>query len=187
MNAMSSPLYSLANDTFTPLLRTLSTLLDKGAEHAKSKGFDTAVLVNARLAPDMFPLSKQVQIACDFAKNALARLSGQEPKRFEDTEQTLDELKDRIARALAYMATFDAAAFEDAASRNIVIPLPGDMVLEMTGEQYLRDWALPHFYFHLVTAYDILRHNGVPIGKLDYLAHVEYAIRKKEPELKTGT
>jgi uncharacterized protein len=174
---MTFPMYTMAVETFVPMLRSLSKVLDKGAEHANAKKFDSAVLVNSRLAPDMFPLARQVQIACDHAKNATARLTGQEPPRFEDNEQTLDELKARIARTIDYVESARPAAFEGAEERQIKIALPGNLLLEMNGLQSLRDWSLPHFYFHVVTAYDILRHNGVDIGKRDYLSHVGYAIR----------
>jgi len=170
--------YTIAIETFVPMLRTLSNILDKGAQHASARNFDSAVLVNARLAPDMFPLVKQVQIACDNAKDSTARLLGQEPPRFEDNEQTLDELKARIARTIDYLQRERATAFEGAEDRDIKIPLPNNLTLEMKGLQFLRDWALPHFYFHVVTAYDILRHNGVDIGKRDYLSHVAGAIRQ---------
>jgi uncharacterized protein len=176
---VKSPIYTLAVDTFVPMLRTLSTILDKGAQYASAKPFDAAVLVQARLAPDMFPLVKQVQIACDHATSSTAHLMGHEPPRFEDTEQTLDELKARIAKTIDYVQRAPATAFEGAEDRDITIPLPNNLVLEMKGLQFLRDWALPHFYFHVVTAYDILRHNGVDIGKRDYLSHVAGAIRQR--------
>ncbi len=176
---MKPPLYAMAVETFVPMLRALSNILDKGAQHASAKKFDPAVLVTARLAPDMFPLVKQVQIACDHAKNATARLMGREPPRFEDSEQTLDELKTRIARTIDYLEGAPAAAFAGAEERDITVPLFNDLVLEVNGLQLLRDWALPHFYFHVVTAYNILRHNGVDIGKRDYLSHVGSAIRQR--------
>jgi uncharacterized protein len=175
---MKISVYTMAIDTFVPMLRALSENLDKGARHASAKKFDSAVLVNARLAPDMFPLVKQVQTACDQAKNSTARLMGQEPPRFEDNEQTLDELKARIAKTIDYVQGAHATAFEGADDRDIKLPLPNNLVLEMKGLQFLRDWSLPHFYFHVVTAFDILRHNGVDIGKRDYLSHVGGAIRQ---------
>ena len=184
---MTISLYDITVEAFTPMLRTLSTLLDKGAEHAKAKGFDPAVLVNARLAPDMFPLSRQVQIACDQAKNAAARLRGQEPPVFPDDETTIDQLRARIERTLEYMATAKAAEFEGGEDRDIVMPLRGDMVLEVKGLGFARDWTIPHFYFHVVTAYDILRHNGVELGKRDYLGHVASAIRSRPTARRPGT
>jgi uncharacterized protein len=171
--------YSMAMDTFVPMLGTLSTLLDKGAAHMRAKGLPPDTLLEARLAPDMFPLARQVQIACDQVKSAAARLTGQEPPKFEDNEQTLDELKARIRRTLDYVASVPSSAYASAETRRVGFPLTNDMVLDMDGVQYLRDWALPNFYFHVVTAYDILRHEGVQIGKQDYLAHAGYAIRPK--------
>ncbi|MGH8262074.1 MAG: DUF1993 domain-containing protein [Steroidobacterales bacterium] len=176
---MTVSIYTMSVDTFVPMLRSLSAVLDKGAEHARAKGLDPDSLVNARLAPDMFPLARQVQIACDQAKNGTARLTGQEPPRFEDNEKTLAELKARIAKTLAYLDAMRPAQFEDARNRQVTFTLNEELALDMDGVQYLRDWALPHFYFHVVTAYDILRHNGVEIGKRDYLSHVDYAIHRR--------
>jgi uncharacterized protein len=173
---MTISMHALAVETFVPMLRALSNVLDKAAHYASAKKFDSAVLVNARLAPDMFPLSRQVQIACDHAKSAAARLTGQEPPRFADEEQTLDELKARIARTLDYVESIRPAAYQGAEDRDIKIALP-NRLLEMKGFPFLRDWALPHFYFHLVTAYDILRHNGVEIGKRDYLSQAGASVR----------
>jgi hypothetical protein len=176
---VSFTVHSMAMDTYVPMLRTLSTLLDKGAEHMKSKGLKPDTLVEARLAPDMFPLARQVQIACDSAKGAAARLAGQEPPTFEDTEKTLDELKARIRRTLDYISSVPASGFAGAETRRVSFPLMNEKVLDMDGVQYLRDWALPNFYFHVVTAYDILRNQGVQIGKQDYLAHAGYGVRPK--------
>ena len=176
---MSFTMYSMAMDTFVPLLGTLSTLLDKGAEHMKAKGLKPDALGEARLVPDMFPLTRQVQIACDQAKSVAARLTGQEPPKFEDNEQTLDELKTRIRRTLDYIGSVSSSAYQGAETRRVGFPLMEGYELDMDGVQYLRDWALPNFYFHVVTAYDILRSQGVQIGKQDYLAHAGYAIRKK--------
>jgi uncharacterized protein len=130
----------------------LRKILDKAAEHAVQRKFDPAVLVNARLAPDMYPLARQVQIACDFAKNSSGRLAGEEPPRLEDNGNSLDELKARIAETLDYLKTPRAAAFAGSEDRQLKVPLP-------------------NFYFLVVTSYDILRHDGVEIGKRDYLAH----------------
>lgn len=174
-----SSLYEIAHGSFAGMLSSLSKLLDKAAEHAATQGWPAEKLLNARLADDMFPLTKQVQIACDQAKNAMARLAGKEPPHFADEEQTVADLKDRIARCLAYIEAVPASAFADADNRLIVLPLFQDYVLELTGDRLLRDWFLPHFYFHVVTAYDIMRHLGVPIGKIDYLSHVGAAIRQK--------
>jgi hypothetical protein len=160
------------------MLRALSEILGKGAQYAITKNFDSAVLVNARLVPDMYPLVKQVQLACDHAKDSTARLMGQEPPRFEDNEQSLDQLKARIATTIDYLGRAPAAAFEGAEDREIKIPIPNNGAIEMNGFQFLRDWALPHFYFHVVTAYDILRHSGVELGKRDYLSRVGVYVRQ---------
>jgi hypothetical protein len=183
---VKTPIQTMAIDTFVPMLRSLLKIIDKAAQHASAKSFDGTVLANARLAPDMFPLIRQVQIACDTAKNGTARLMGREPPKFEDNEQSLDQLKGRIEKTIDYLEKADPAAFNGAEERDIRIPLPKELVLEMKGLQYLRDWALPHFYFHVVTAYDILRHNGVDIGKFDYLSHVGSAIRKRDDLRKAG-
>jgi len=176
---MSLAMHAMAMDTFAPMLRTLAALLDKGAQYANANSRNPDTLVDARLAPDMFPLAKQVQIACDHAKSATARLTGQEPPKFEDNEQTLDQLKSRIRRTLDYVESIPAAAYHGSENRKIEVPLINDLVLDVDGVQYVRDWALPNFYFHVVTAYDILRSQGVQIGKQDYLAHVAYAIHPK--------
>ena len=177
---MNFSMYAMAVETFVPMLRTLSGLLDQGGQYARAKGFDPAVLIDARLAPDMYPLVKQVQIACDQAHSAAAQLLGEEAPAFEYRERTLDELKVRIARTIEKLQAADAAAYRGAEDRAIQIPLPnGEAAFEMTGFQYVRDWALPHFYFHVVTAYDILRHNGVEIGKRDYLSHAGRYIRQR--------
>ncbi len=163
-------MYSMSVETFVPRLRALAQILDKAARHASAKKFDPSVLVNARLAPDMYPLVKQVQIACDFAKNSTARLAGQDPPRFEDNEQTLEELKARIAKTLDYLQSVRAGALEGSEDRDVKVPLPNGASLDFKGLAFLKDSALPNFYFHLVTAYDILRHNGVEIGKRDFLS-----------------
>ena len=165
---MKISMYTMSVETFVPALTRLSTLLDKGLAHATAKKFDPSVLVNARLAPDMFPLSRQIQIACDVAKNGSARLAGQEAPRFEDKEATLEELRARIARTIEYLKSVAASAFDGAEDRDIKIPVR-DRTLEMKGLPYLQTWALPNFYFHVVATYALLRHNGVEIGKGDFL------------------
>jgi len=176
---MSLSLYALAIETYLPMLRTLSELLDKGAEHAAAKKVDPAVLVNARLAPDMYSLAKQVQLACDQAKESTARLTGKEAPQLEGEDHTIDELKARIARIIAYLESVPESAFFGGEEREVTIPLPQleNAALVMNGVQFVRDWALAHFYFHVVTAYDILRHNGVELGKRDYMSGVARYIR----------
>ena len=169
---MTISMHAMAVGSFVSMLTDLSQLLDKGAEHAKAKKFESEVLVNARLAPDMYPLARQIQLACDNAKGAVARLVGKEPPRHEDNEKTIEELKARIAKTIDYLKSVDEGALDVSSERKITMDLQNGMILNMTGAQFLRDWGLPHFYFHVVTAYDILRHNGVEIGKRDFLAHV---------------
>jgi uncharacterized protein len=164
-------IHDISTGTFVPMLRSLLQILDKATQQAGDNGIDLAALPNARLAPDQFPLTKQVRIACDHATIATARLIGHEPPRFEDDERTLDDLKARIAKTIDYIQNAPASAFDGAEHRAILFPLIENLVFDSNGFEYLRDWALPHFYFHVVTTYDILRHKGVEIGKRDYLSH----------------
>ncbi len=152
---------------FTKTIESLGRWLDKAAEHAAKRSFDVNVLASARLAPDQYPLARQVQAACDAAKTAAARLAGQEPPRHEDTETTIAELKARTEKVLAYLKGFSPADFEGAEARVVALPfIPGKA---MTGDDYLRELATPNLYFHLTTAYAILRHNGVDLGKTDFI------------------
>lgn len=153
-------------------LNALSAILDKAQAHAEAKRFDPAVLLNTRLFPDMFPLTRQVQIACDQAKNGGARLAGTEPPKHEDNEKTLAELKARIAKTVAFVKTLDAAQIDAAADREITFPLGPQNKGHMKGADYLNHFVLPNFYFHLSTAYGILRHCGVELGKRDFLAGI---------------
>ena len=159
---------SAAINTFEIQLKALARLLDKAEAHATAKKFDVAVLLNSRLAPDMLPFSKQVQLTSDFAKNSMARLAGIDPPKFEDNETTMDELLARVKKTLDYLGTVPATALEGSETRDIKIPLR-DRTLEMKGLPFLQYWALPNFFFHHVTAYNLLRHNGVDIGKRDFL------------------
>ena len=177
---MKTSIYAFATETFVPMLRSLSNILDRGADHARTSKSDPAALVNARLAPDMYTLAQQVQLACDQANDATARLTGQDALQFENNEKTIDELKVRISKTIDYVQSVQASAFEGAEDRKIIIPIPeNNMEFEMNGLQFLRDWALPHFYFHMVTAYGILRHNGVNIGKINYLSHAGGYLRQR--------
>lgn len=153
-------------------LNALSGILDKGAAFAAEKKIEPSVLVQSRLAPDMFPLSRQVQIACDQVKNGSARLAGAEPPKFEDNEATFDELKARIAKTLAYVKTLDAKAIDAAADREITFPLGPANKGHMKGDDYLTHFVLPNLYFHVTTAYAILRHGGVDVGKRDFLGAI---------------
>jgi hypothetical protein len=165
---MKISMQALSIDIFTYALGNLSAILEKGVVHATAKKFDSSVLVASRLAPDMLPLSKQVQIACDLAKNSAARLAGVEPPRFEDNEKTIEELRARIAKTIEYLKSIPAGALEGSEERDIKVPA-GERTLEFKGLVFLQRWALPNVFFHITTAYNILRHNGVDIGKRDYL------------------
>ncbi|MBI1365716.1 MAG: DUF1993 family protein [Alphaproteobacteria bacterium] len=164
--------YRLSVETFVPMLRNLASYLDKAEEYAETRKFDTAVLAGARLAPDMFPLVKQIEIATDMAKDAAARLAGRDIVKFDPPEASFASMKARIARTIDYLESLLVSDFEGGEARGVSFPLIENYVFEADGFHYLRDWTLPHFYFHVVTAYDILRHNGVPLGKRDYLAEV---------------
>jgi len=153
-------------------LNALSAVLDKAEAFAGAKKIDSAVLLNTRLAPDMFPLVKQVQIATDLAKNGAARLAGVEPPRYEDKETTMAELKARLAKTLAFIKTLDASKIDGAADRQITFPLGPTNKGEMKGDDYLNHFVLPNVYFHLTAAYAILRHCGVEIGKQDFLGAI---------------
>jgi len=153
-------------------LNALVGVLDKAAAFAAAKKIDPAVLPQYRLAPDMFALARQVQVACDMAKNGGARLAGVEPPKFEDNEKTNDELKARIARTLAFVKSLDAGKIDAAAEREITFPLGPTNKGHMKGSDFLNHFVLPNFYFHLTAAYAILRHCGVEIGKRDFLGAI---------------
>jgi len=157
--------------TFEIGLTALSGVLDKAAAFTAAKKVDPAVLLGWRLAPDMFALGRQVQVACDQAKNGAARLAGAEPPKFEDNETTLDQLKERIAKTVAYLKTLDAEAIDASADREITFPL-GPSKGQMMGGDYLNHFVLPNFYFHVTAAYAIVRHCGVEIGKRDFLGAI---------------
>ena len=165
---MKSPLHALTADVFVAALENLSWVLDKAARNAAQRKIDPAVLLGARLAPDMLPLSRQIQIACDIAKNSVARLAGQEPPRFEDNETSIEQYRARIARTVEFLRSVPAAALEGAETREVKVPV-GERTLTFTGLEFVQRWAIPNVFFHVVTAYDILRHNGVDLGKRDFL------------------
>ena len=174
---------TLALGTFVPMLRALSHCLDKGGERAAAAGPGPQGLLAARLAPDMFDLTSQVQFACIHATDALAQLTGLPPTPHPAGEKSVEDLKALIARTVGVLEAAPAEAFAEAEARDIRIPLDEQMEFRFTGERFLRDWALPHFYFHLVTAYDILRTQGVDVGKRDYLSQIGDAIRPRTPAL----
>lgn len=153
---------------FDRFLAALATILDKADSHCAAKKIKEEAILGARLFPDMFTFTRQIQLACDFSARGCARLAGVEPKGFADTETNFAELKDRIAAARTYIASFPAQDFADAPDRQISFKAGGrDMVL--SGEDFLSLYALPQFYFHVTTAYDLLRHNGVELSKQDYM------------------
>ena len=153
-------------------LNALSGVLDKAAAFAAAKKIDPAVLLNSRLAPDMFALTRQVQVATDLAKNGAARLAGVEPPRYEDNETTIEQLKARLAKAVAFITSLDPKQIDGAADRQITFPLGPTNKGEMKGDDYLNHFVLPNVYFHLTAAYAILRHCGVEIGKQDFLGAI---------------
>ena len=165
---MKLSMYQASAPRFAHTLRALSAILDKAEAYAAARKLDPAALTAFRLYPDMFPLTRQVQIACDTAKGAVARLAGMEAPKHEDTEQSFAELKARIAKTLEFIESVKAERIEGADEREIVVKQRGQDV-KYTGLQYLLAVAQPNFYFHVVTAYNILRHNGVELGKRDFL------------------
>ena len=163
-------MYQASAPRFANTLKNLSAVLDKAKAHAEAKKIDEQVLTSMRLYPDMFALARQVQIACDSAKGAVARLAGVEIPKHEDTEKTFDELKERIARTLAFIATMKQAQLDGTEEKEVVLKLQGKDV-PFKGAQYLLGYAWPNFYFHVATAYNILRHNGIEIGKRDFVGN----------------
>lgn len=157
-------------------LDALSALLDKAQDYSESKKVDPKILLQTRLAPDMFPLLKQVQVATDLAKNGVSRLAGVEPPNYEDTETTIADLKARIAKTLAHLRTIDAGAIDASAERMITFPLGPSRKGQMQGVDYLNHFLLPNVYFHVTAAYGILRHCGVELGKMDYLRGIPIEI-----------
>lgn len=168
---MKMSMYEASIPLFLHTLENLKGILQKGAAHAEAKKFDANNLVNSRLAPDMLNLARQVQIASDAAKGAAMRLSASEPLKLEDNETTLPELVARVDKTINYLRGFSAAQFEGSEERTISVTIPSG-TLSFSGLQYLRHWALPNFFFHVTTAYNLLRHNGVEIGKADFLGKV---------------
>ena len=165
---MSISMYDFSVPVFIRGLASMSAILDKAAAHAAAKKFDAAVLAQTRLFPDMHPLVRQVQIACDAAKGAAARLAGIEIPVHEDNETTVADLKQRIAKTIDFLKTVKAEAIQGSETRSVTIKLP-NRTLTPTGLEYLTTFALPNFYFHLSIAYALLRESGVEIGKGDFL------------------
>lgn len=165
---MSITMYQACVPTFVQMLNSLSAVLNKGEAHAAARKIDPQVMLGYRLAPDMFPLARQVQLASDFAKGAVARLAGVEVPKYEDDEKTFAELQARIAKTLKFVQGFRAGNIDGSEDRDISITL-GGKPREFKGQKYLVHHVLPNFFFHVTTAYDILRHAGVEIGKRDFM------------------
>jgi hypothetical protein len=165
---MTISMYQASAPRFVHTLDALSAILAKAEAHAEAKKIDPLALTTFRLFPDMLPMTRQVQIASDSAKGCMARLAGVENPKFEDTEQTLAELKARIAKTVDFVSAFTPAQIDGTEDKDVVLKVGGKDVT-FKGMQYLLGYAYPNFYFHVTTAYNMLRHNGVEIGKKDYL------------------
>ena len=165
---MSLSMHSASVPVFVRTLGNLLNWLDKAEAHAAARKFDANVLLSMRLAPDMLPFTKQIQIACDAAKFGVARLAGAEAPKFEDNEATVAELRERIRKTIDYVQSVPASQVDGSDERQINVPRR-DGSLTLGGETYLKHYVLPNFFFHVTTAYALLRHNGVDLGKADYL------------------
>ena len=161
--------YDATVPAYLQMLNSLSGLLIKAEAHCKAKNIQPEVLLGARLYPDMLPFAKQIQLASDFAAKGCARLTHSEVPSTPDTEKTFDELKQRLAKAIDYVKSFKPAQFEGADAKDVTFPAGPDRSITMTGQQFLNSFSFPNFYFHAATAHGILRHNGVEIGKRDFL------------------
>jgi uncharacterized protein len=166
---MPISMYSASAPVFLRMLKNLLAWLDKAESHAMARKFDPANYLGLRLAPDMLPLTRQVQIASDGVKGCMARLAGVEPPKWEDNEATLADVRARVHKTIDYVKSFTAAQFEGSESRAITIPRRVGDPLQFDGETFLKHFALPNFYFHVTTTYALLRHAGVELGKGDYL------------------
>ena len=165
---MSLTMYQASIPAFVRMLDNLSTILNKAAAHAEAKKIAPAIFINARLAPDMFPLSRQVQIATDMVKGCAARLAGIEVPSYEDNEATFEELQARVAKTIAFLQSISAEQIDGSEERDITVKF-GSREFNFLGQAYLVDFVIPNFHFHLTSTYAILRHNGVDIGKMDYI------------------
>jgi hypothetical protein len=168
---MSLSMYQASVPVFIRGLGNLSAILDKAAKHAEAKQIEPSVFINARLAPDMYPLSRQVQIATDVTKGCAARLAGIEVPSYEDNEATFPELQARIAKTVAFLQSVSPSQLDGSEERPISLKLRGKEV-SFLGQPYLLSFVLPNFYFHLTTTYAILRHNGLEIGKADFIGSI---------------
>jgi hypothetical protein len=165
-------MYEMTVPVFTKLLGNLSRCMDKAQKYAEAKKFDVNVLAEARLAPDQYSFIEQIQSTCDAAKFACARLTGKEPPKHEDNETTFEELHQRIQKVVTYLKTYSPDDFKNCEERPVKLPyFEGKSIV---GHQYFTSMALPNFYFHYTTAYSILRHNGVDVGKTDYIGEIKF-------------
>lgn len=169
-HAMSVNMYQITIPVFTHVLNSLSHILNKGAAHAEAKKIEPNVFITDRLAPDMFPLSRQVQIATDAVKGCAARLANVEIPSFADTETTFPELQERIAKTLVFLKTITPEQVNGSEDRTVTLKVRGND-MQLPGLTYLNQFAMPNLYFHVTTAYAILRHNGVELGKMDFLGN----------------
>lgn len=165
---MPLSMYQASVPVFLRMLTNLNAVLDKAMAHLAARKIEPAALLNARLYPDMYPLVRQIQLACDFAKNTSARLAGVELPKFDDTETSFEELKDRIAKTAEFLKTLKPGQIDGTEEKAITYPIAGQPTT-FKGQQYLFNSGLANFYFHVTTAYAILRHNGVELGKRDFL------------------
>ncbi|MDA1343404.1 MAG: DUF1993 domain-containing protein [Proteobacteria bacterium] len=165
---MSLNMYQASIPVFIRMLGNLSVILNKAVTHAEAIKIDPSIFINARLAPDMLPLSRQVQIATDMAKGCAARLAGLEVPSYEDNETTFADLQTRIAKTIAFLQSTSAEQINGSEERIVMLKLRGKEI-SFLGQPYLLDFALPNVYFHITTTYAILRHNGVEVGKMDYI------------------
>jgi hypothetical protein len=166
---MSLSMHSASAPVFVRMLTNMQGWIDKAEAHAAARKFDPANYLGLRLAPDMLPLTRQIQIASDGAKGCMARLAGVEVPKWEDNEVTVADLRARIQKTIDYVKSFEPAQIDGSDTRPITIPVRSGDPLQFTGETYLKHFALPNFYFHATTAYALLRHAGVELGKSDYL------------------
>jgi hypothetical protein len=160
--------YDASVPAFLQILNSLTKILTKAEAHCAAKNIAPEVMLGARLYPDMLPFSRQIQLVCDFAAKGCARLSHSEVPTTPDTEKTFEELQQRLTNTIAYLKTFKPAQFEGADSRDVTFPV-GPTTMTLKGQQFLNNFAFANFYFHAATAHGILRHNGVEIGKRDFL------------------
>lgn len=165
---MSISMHQASVPVFVQMLTSLRAILDKAEAHCTAKKIDPSVILGARLFPDMFPLTRQVQLTSDFAKGPIARLAGQEPPKWEDKEASFAELRARIDKTIEFVKSFKPEQIDGSESRDVTLPIGGNPTT-FKGQRYLLQFALPNFYFHHTAAYSILRHNGIEVGKRDYL------------------